>query len=66
MTAPKNSEATTAQPVEQNAPQAGQDDQPRYPSSDMSHSHFMARLAKSKAKVEAMSPEERESEHTSN
>lgn len=58
MTTPKNGEATTAQPVEQNAPQADQDDQPRYLSSDISHTQFMARVAESKARAEAMSPEE--------
>lgn len=66
MTTPKNGEATTAQPVEQNAPQADQDDQTRYPSSGFSHSQFMARVAKSKAKVEAMSLEERCGEDISN
>jgi hypothetical protein len=65
MTTPKNGEATTAQPVEQNAPQADQDNQPRYLNSGISHSQFMARVAKSKAKVEAMSPEERDGEDIS-
>lgn len=64
MTITKNGEATTAQPVEQNAPQADQDNQPL--SLGISDSQFMARVAKSKAKVEAMSPEERDGEDISN
>lgn len=65
MTITKNGEATPAQPVEQHAPQADQNDQPRCPSSDMSHSQFMARVAEIKAKVATMSPEELDGKHTS-
>lgn len=66
MTTPKHGGPTTAKPVEQNAPQADQGEQPRYLSFDISHSQFMARVAESKAKVEAMSPEELEGEDISN
>jgi hypothetical protein len=66
MTKSTNGEPATAQPVEQKGPQAGSDDQPLHPNSNTSRDRIMARVAESKARIDAMSPEERRGKNTSN
>jgi len=49
-----------------NTPQADSDDQPLHPNSNRSREEFMAMVAEQKARIKAMSPEERNCESSSN